>query len=177
MGVPTFPLSVSCYWWCFYAFRALVVLNCSSLTPITKSMYLFSYSWRITGVHWGMDRYYINSSLSLSLRFIYVKGRVIEKGDWETEIFHVLIHSPNGLGQTETTSQELHLNPLCGCRGPDTWAIFCHFPRCVSRSWMGSGTVEPWSSAQRAAPQLVHFPAVPPHWLQSPLVVQWKQTS
>lgn len=49
------------------------------------------------------------------LKDIYLKGRVREI-EGETEIFHVLIHSPNepGLDQPEASSHELHLGLLCG---------------------------------------------------------------
>ncbi|XP_051701604.2 ras association domain-containing protein 3 isoform X1 [Oryctolagus cuniculus] len=49
--------------------------------------------------------------------------------------------STPGLGQAEARSQKLHPGLPRGCRGPNTWAIICCFPRPPSGSWIRSGAV------------------------------------
>ncbi|XP_069935232.1 intraflagellar transport protein 46 homolog isoform X2 [Oryctolagus cuniculus] len=97
------------------------------------------------------------------LRFIlfYLKGKVTEKRERhrETEIFHALVHSPNGLNSRGCSGQSQEPRASSGTptwmQGPNTWTAFHCLPRCISREldWKWSSSqMGCWHRRQRLKP-------------------------
>lgn len=69
------------------------------------------------------------------LRCIYFFEKVMGKG-MQKEILHPVVHSPDGRIVQEWAMPKLGTNSLglpCGCWSPATCAMFCCFPRNMSR--------------------------------------------
>lgn len=85
--------------------------------------------------------------VDFGLRFTYL----FCKSELQREIFHLLVHSPDG-GQQHWASLKPGspcVSPTCLGRGQSPWAIFCHLPWAITREldWK-------WNSCDKASARM-----------------------